>query len=81
MLARGTLVWVNVATNYTPNMSVMLEKYGNLWVVDGIAMRGDGPTPSWYWCKSLSNPDIIYDWREDELSLRSWQDLLQEEEA
>ena len=68
-LEKGTLVWVTPRIGEAWTSREMVEKHGNLWVVDGIAMRGDGPKPAWYWCKSLSN-GYVYDFRADEIEVK-----------
>lgn len=64
MLAKGTLVWV------TPHSKSeeFVDRHGALWIVDSIAMRGDLPTPSWYWCRAMAD-GYLFDWRADELTI------------
>jgi hypothetical protein len=46
----------------------MMERHGNLWVVDSKAMAVNDTRPKWYWCKSIST-GYLYDWREDEMEV------------
>jgi hypothetical protein len=47
----------------------MMERHGNLWVVDGKGGIRVETKPAWYWCKSIST-GYVFDWREDEMEVQ-----------